>query len=117
MNKLKLALFLLVSNAQAGCSVINVHGNDGQVESHLGFPVYHIKPGEHGLYIDMAGVGLISTPVGFSAGYVRQDFAQIPEGGCSVVVFTRSSEHSKELVAELVKAEIDPDTICLTHRK
>ena len=100
-----------------GCSVINIYDDGVKVSRYIGLPIYSLEPNDGAIYLDVTGVGLIISPGGVSLGYVQQTYAQIPNGACSVVFFTRSEAQSAAVVAYLKKANIDPSTICLTHNK
>lgn len=116
MNPFRLIFFLTLTSLAGGCSVINVYSNGVKVSRYVGLPVYSLEPNEGAIYFDIKGLGLITSPSGASIGYIQQVYAQVPQGSCSIVIFTTNQTQSDELASYLQKANIDPAKICLTHQ-
>lgn len=117
MSAARFIFLVMIPVFTNGCSVINIYDDGVKVSSYIGLPIYSLEPNGGAIYFDITGFGLITSPGGASLGYVQQVYAQIPNGTCSVVIFTRSEAQSAAVVAYLKKANIDPSTICLTHSK
>lgn len=117
MSAARFSFLAMMFSLTNGCSIINIYGGGVKVSSYIGLPIYSLEPNSGATYFNITGLGLIFTPSGASLGYIKQVYAQIPSGTCSVVFFTSSETQSAAVIAFLKKANINPSSICLTHNK
>lgn len=117
MTQTRLAFLAVIVCLSSGCSIINLYDDGIKVSSYVGLPIYLFKPNNKAVYLDITGMGLITSPDGVSFGYMQQVYAQIPKGTCSVVVFTQSKEQSRDLIAYFKDSKTDLNNICLTHKR
>ena len=76
----------------AGCMTVQIEASDGQVTvlRHMGLLQIEVPQSDRAVVGALQGVGLVSTPMGWTAGYTRQRWAAIgPQ--CRVVLWVNES--------------------------
>lgn len=102
-----------------GCTTVHVSaGPDAiRVERHFGVLQIRVVDPSHAYVAEVSGLGLVDTPVGFTAGYARHAWVRGHADDCRVVLWIESAADLKG-VDNLLKQH--PDLCAVpppTHRE
>jgi hypothetical protein len=101
---LRKAVLAGLSFTLAGCMTVRIEATDGQItlQRHIGLLRLELPEPNGSVVGTLSGVGLLSTPMGFSAGYTQQRWALIGPL-CRAVLWVdgKVDEHVRRVAQEL----------------
>lgn len=96
--------------AFSSCTVVELSESEGatRIERRVGFTSITIQPAGDAVVARVTSLGLVNTPLGFTAGYGMQQFAVLGED-CRAVFWVESKQH----IEALEKLTANLEDICL----
>ena len=112
-NKLFLKFCLLVLLFfSAGCySVTVISPEETKIERGIGVVKINMNPNADSFLVELKGVGLASTPMGTSIGFISQEFAVVTDS-CKLILWVEKRQDLENL-QELIG---DSENICTLNK-